>query len=176
MSMAAAGSMVSADRGMMVMFTDEERAWFLARERKAYQARLKACGSMREPKDQRLAWAYALLDGDDPAAPNVDIPGAPDRPDGSTPSPASAGIAARLAHLLESPARVTMAVMAVGALFMLGIAIVDALHLPGVRYPLFRSVNDLASWFPGDVIVAGLLVYGLARALRWAAMRFMRAV
>jgi hypothetical protein len=172
MSMVAAGSMISADRGMMAMFTDEERAWFLARERKAYQARLKACGSTREPKDQRLAWAYALLEEDEPTAPNVGMPG---RQDVSMPASAGSGIAPRLAHVLESPARVTMAVMAVGALLMLGIAIVDALHLPGVRYPLFRSVNDLASWFPGDVIVVGVLLYGLARAARWAAMRCLRA-
>lgn len=158
------------------MFTDEERAYFLARERKAHQARLDASGSPREPKDPRLAWAYALLGDDQPAPPAATIAAVSDPSDVSAPLPIARRIARRSTRILASPARVTLCFMGVGALLMLGIAIADALHLPGLRYPMFRSLNDLASWFPGDLIVAGLLVYSLAMAARWAAARLLRAV
>ena len=122
------------------MFTDEERAWFVARERKAYQARLDAAVAPHEPKDQRLAWAYALLGNDEAATPNVAAEGTCDLPHLSTALPIVPGVAGRFARILASPARVTLCVMAVGALLMLGMAILDAMHLPGVRrWPDRRS-------------------------------------
>lgn len=97
------------------MFIDAERAYFVARARREYQARRDAAVGTSMPRRDNLAWAYALLDeaedapGEDRAIGSPRACGAgPDAPADAprTASPMSA-IRTALRRTLESPVRAT---------------------------------------------------------------------